>query len=1377
MNNDPENGAQGGAGNEPGENLPVRKPRRAGRIIRRIALVVVLCVIALIVAAVWYAHTPRFKSQVRSALIARLEQATGGRVDLGAFHWKLSRLEVTADDLTIHGLEAPGQIPYAHVDRIDVRLKILSIFSHRIGLRSLEIDHPVLHLIVYPDGTTNQPHPKTRSASAGQVIGTIFNLRANRVQIENGVAILNERRIPFNIAANDVGVKIRYVPATRAGQPERYLGVVHVEDLTTRRGHDAPIHSTLDAQAELERNRLVLRSLRLKTGDTHIDLSGSVENFANPVWKLKAKGGVELSEVEALTGVSGLSRGRASVDVEAGGQHSNFLVTGQARVVAASYHVGSIHLRDLSASTKIHITRDEMDLTGARAELGRGGWIDGEMRIAHWLNHAPAARGAGLRRGSIHAQLHNLPLVSIMGIVAPPHYTDLGFDTEASGPVTAGWTGAAADFAAAAHVTLMPPLTSTAGRVPMVGAVDATYSNTTGLVTIQNLNVHTPASTIQVAGTLGVYPITRSSQLRIAMTTSDLGEFNRALTTLGVAARGRTGVDVIPVALHGAAQFTGTLTQSILAPDVQGHLTGTNFAVMIPAAAPGHAPYTLHWDSVAADAEYSPTHVIVTDSVFKRGPETVRVSGALDASAVSHDHPVFNGQSKISARVDVQDADVHNLVQAAGKDLPVTGTLNLTANASGTLDDLTGGGQLSVEGGSVYGQPYQSLHAGLRFAGREIAAENVVFLENGGRVTGSGSYDLSTRAFRVDANGSGFELARFHQLQRGRFSVSGALAFDAHAHGTPQSPEIQASLHVAKLNFGGVVTGQADGEVHTVGRTLLLDAKANLSNAQVAVHGQTELTGSYPTQAQLTLTGFNTEPVLKALNMPALAVPTAIAATVNLNGPLAEPRLLSGDATVAPFAISLSGVALKTEGPVRATLANGEICLAPLRITGEDTDMHAEGSLEAFAKPHTLEARAGGAINMQLVETLDSDLNASGHVDFDVRADGTVANPQLAGNVKFTNVSVALQDFSNGLSQMNGTLVFDRDRLDVKNLTAVSGGGKLTLGGFVTYQQGLYGDLTATAHNVRIRYPQGVSSMADARLRLQGTQRASLLSGNVTITRFAIGSGLSLAAFNSVTSGVTLPPNQNAPANHVRLDIHVRSAPQLDFQNAFAKLAGNIDLRVRGTLEQPAVLGHVSITEGSATLAGTRYELQHGDISFSNPVRIEPQIDLSATARVEGYDITVGLTGTPSKPVTTFRSEPPLSEQDIFSLLALGRTQEEQQMYAGSQSQNSANATADALLGGALNATLSSRIQKLFGGGSVKIDPNYVAGTGNATARITVQQQVSKYATLTYATNVNSTAEQLIQGQINITQNVSLVAVRDEAGVFSMLIKLRRRYR
>jgi translocation and assembly module TamB len=162
---------------------------------------------------------------------------------------------------------------------------------------------------------------------------------------------------------------------------------------------------------------------------------------------------------------------------------------------------------------------------------------------------------------------------------------------------------------------------------------------------------------------------------------------------------------------------------------------------------------------------------------------------------------------------------------------------------------------------------------------------------------------------------------------------------------------------------------------------------------------------------------------------------------------------------------------------------------------------------------------------------------------------------------------------------------------------------------------------------------------------------------------------------------------------------------------------------------------------------------------------------------VENYDVTVGVHGTSSNLKPTYRSEPPLSETDIFALLALGRTQEEAQIYNQQQTAQGVDPTTSALLGGALNATVSNRVEKLFGVGSVKIDPSFVGTLGTSSARITVEQQLSRNLTVTYATNVNETAQQLIQLQLQLTENVSVVAARDESGVFSTVLKIRHRYR
>ena len=1384
-----------------------RNGRGKPRLIWRVALGVVVVVLLVILGGIWYMNTPQFSRFVRGKVINQLEQATGGRVQMGPFQWSLLHLEFIVNNLTIHGLEGPGQVPYLHVDRIYVRAKIISLFERKVGLNYLEVDRPVFHLIIYPDGTTNQPHPKVRSTNKKPVINTIFNLEVNEAQIRNGVAIVNQRAIPFNASGRHLGVIVNYVPAVGKESPEKYVSKVHLEDLTLRRGGGGALHSTIDAEVALRHNAVVLQSMKLRTGNSLLSMDGALRNFAGPHWNLNVTGGLALEQVEALVNIPGVQRGEVRLDLKGGGSKEQFTVSGTSQARGLAYHVGSIHVTGVRAETRLRLTQEDLQLSDMRVLLSGGGFIDGEMSIRHWRNPAqpeavpnlpPATTRAmrkaraivakpELQRGSIRVQLHNLALSSIMGIVAPSRYSELGFDTAVSGGAKVDWTGSAMAFTASADMTLSPPVQLTAGRVPMYGTIEAQYSNVKGLVDIGSFDVHTPASEVRVTGSLGAYPITRASDLQVAVNTADLSEFDRALTTLGVSSGGKTGLKALPAAFHGKADFTGTIQQSILKPDVKGHVDAADVDLTFSApsslgpagAATGAAPQerTIHLDSMSGDAEYSSQRISVAQAVLTHGPAKVHLSGELDAHQISSKRYEFDDQSAIRADVSVRDAAVADLMKMAGKSVPVTGTLELTAHARGALNNLSGGGHLSVRGGAAYGEPYKSLNTDLGFAGQDLNAANLVLLVDGGTVTGSGGYNLKTKAFNFQARGTGFDLARFHRLQSSKYALAGGLTFQARGSGTAEAPKLQANLHLTGLQLNGANVGYVDAEAHTQGRALMLSAHANVTQSQWQAQGTVQLRGDYQTQAKLTLANLDVEPILKALKVEGVSAHSSIGATVNVNGPLRHPRKMDGEATVGQFGVSLAGVALRSDGALHATMKDGLLRIDPLHITGQDTDLRAHGAIGLLTATHGLNLHASGAVNMKLLQSLNSNINSSGRVDFNVDAEGTFTRPGLSGEVKFSDVAVAMLTLPNGLSQMNGTLTFDQDRLDIKSLTARSGGGQLNIGGFVTYQQGFYADLTATAKGVRIRYPQGVSSMVDAKLRLQGTRQASLLSGNVEVTRFAINSAMDLASFSPSTMTPELPPNPKSLSSHVRLDIHVVSAPQLDFQNSYAKLAGDIDLRVRGTIAQPTVLGHISITEGSATFAGTKYELQHGDIYFSNPVRINPTLDLSATARVQDYDITIGLTGTASKPVPTFRSEPPLSQQDIFSLLALGRTQEQQRIYSNMQSQAGVNSTADALLGGALNATVSSRIQKLFGGGTVRIDPTFVTGTGNATARITVEQQIGRYATLTYATNVNSSAQQLIQAQINITRNLSVIAVRDEAGVFSLLFKLRRRYR
>ena len=1354
-----------------------------------------LLVLLLVVAAlVIYASSARFSNQVRQRVIAVLEDATGGRVEMQAFHWNLRHLTVEVDGLTIHGLEGPGELPYAHLDRLYARAKILSLTGARLGLDYLQVDRPAIHLIVYPDGSTNQPRPRTKQASNNELVGKIFELQAGRVEIRNGLALVNQHAIPFSLAARDLGVVITYAPAT-----QHYLGSFNCSDITIQQAKALAVHSKLALQVEAGRDAFALKALHLVTGKASLDASGSLTHFADPQWKGSANGTVDLQEVSALGLVDGMRQGSIDLALTAQGKGAGqFVVDGKAKIVNASYAMEYFWIDGVNATTRVHITPDEIALTDLVGRPRQGGLVYATLRYLHWSSPdqpASAALSKDKRAGApvlplqvmtVRARVEDVRLSTVLASVADPPYRNLGFDTQGDGAVTLDWTGGPDDLTVGAVLTTTDPPTLAAGQVPLSGVVDARYFQRGGRVEIQKLDAHSPATTLDVTGSLGVYPLDEPSHLAIHLVNHNLGEFDQVLRVLELGINGNPGIGGLPVVLHSNATFDGTGSGSLIDPAFQGHLTASNFTtaiplsaplfakVQVPAAGPPPAPIVIAWGHLDTIAAYSSSLISVEQMTLSKGKTSIHLSGQLQAHRINRRRQDFDAASVIEAKAQVQDASLTDVLAMAGQNLPVSGNLNLQAHVSGTLGDPVGGAALFIQGGAIAGQPYHSLDAALTLAGQQAKLTRLTLLQDGGTVVGNGTYDLKNHSFLANLDGSQFQLAHFPQPADGRLSLAGDLKFDAHASGTLDAPSVLAGFHVSNLVLGGQAAGAVEAVVHTQGSTAFFNAQNSLAATRLQLQGQTALHGDYPTQANLVLADLNIAPFLRALQAQNVSGNSAIGGTIHLAGPLRTPRLFSGEAVLPQFQVMLQGLALQAVEPLHAQLRDGVLHLSRAHITGPETDLTVSGSA-GLTGSQAIAVIASGAVNMKLAQTFDSDITSSGHVDFNVDAEGTFRHPSFSGNLHLNNVALALNDLPNGISKLNGDLIFDQNRLQVQSLVGTTGGGQLRFAGFLAYQQGLYGDFTATGKDIRVRY-LGISATADTTLHLQGSQNNMLLSGNVQMTRFIIGPNVDFASF-APSATASIPPDANAPSNHVRLDIHVFSAPQLDFQNSYAQLAGSVDLRIRGTVAQPALLGRISVTDGAATFAGTNYHLQHGEIFFTNPVKIEPIIDIDATTRIEEYDVTIGLHGNASQLTPTFRSEPPLPQADVISLLALGRTQEEQSLYSQQEQSIGADSTTNALLGGALNAAVGSRVQKLFGAGSVKIDPTYVGTVGSSSARITVQQNLSRNVQVTYATNVNATAQQLIQAQVEVTSSVSVLAVRDEAGVFSLVLKVRKRYR
>src|SRR5882724_11587000 len=148
------------------------KPGR--RKLLKYLLWLLLAGLLLVIGVGWYSTTESFQGLVRERLIATLERMTGGRVELGSIHTVPFHFLVEVRDLTIHGREQPGEIPYAHVSSLMAQIKILSLLRTEIGLNYVVLDHPVIHIILYSDGTTNQPEPIAKQVSQERPVERLF---------------------------------------------------------------------------------------------------------------------------------------------------------------------------------------------------------------------------------------------------------------------------------------------------------------------------------------------------------------------------------------------------------------------------------------------------------------------------------------------------------------------------------------------------------------------------------------------------------------------------------------------------------------------------------------------------------------------------------------------------------------------------------------------------------------------------------------------------------------------------------------------------------------------------------------------------------------------------------------------------------------------------------------------------------------------------------------------------------------------------------------------------------------------------------------------------------------------------------------------------
>lgn len=774
---------------------------------------------------------------------------------------------------------------------------------------------------------------------------------------------------------------------------------------------------------------------------------------------------------------------------------------------------------------------------------------------------------------------------------------------------------------------------------------------------------------------------------------------------------------------------------------------------------------------------------------------TIRVSGQ---SLLAGDH-------ETSANASIANLPIDRVLAVSGhRDLPIKGTLTANAQLGGTLQNPRGSGTLAIANGSAYNQPFTRVQASVNYTEVLVDVSEMRVEDGPSNVDLSASFshaagNLQEGQLRFRARSNEIQVSRVKALADARPGLAGLLQLTAdgaaalHRNAPIAFSTLNGQVEARNLSMNKKDLGSLTATAAAHGNGVAFTVNSDFAKANIRGSGRLNLTDGYPIEGQLNFTGVTWSGLGTLLSPTVQPFDASLDGQLTVSGPAARSDALHGNLQLTKLeAHSVGTAAIKTPrstfeihnaGNIQVSLANSVVTVQSFQLTGPATNLAISGTA-SIKDPHSVNLRANGNIKLEAMEAFSNDIFSSGAVTLNASVTGSASQPVVNGRLQLQNASFHLTSLPNGISNANGAIHFNGTEAVIENLSGQTGGGKITLAGLVSYGgPETQFRVQATADHVHVDYPETVTTEADARLTLAGTTSRNVLSGNVTVLGVAIHSHSDVG---SILSSAAAPPSANTASTGVlggmRFNVRVQTSPDVQFRTGLTQdLEADADFTVRGSPDHPGILGRLSVNSGEVVFFGAKYTVDQGTISFYNPNKINPVLQVNLETTVQGVDVSVSISGPMDKLKLAYHSDPPLEFQQIVSLLASGKQPTTDPVLAAHQppapAQNFQQAGASTLLGQAVANPVSGRLQRLFGVSKLSIDPQIVgSATNNPQATLTLQQQVTRSITFTYIQDVSQSNPTGIRIEWAINPQFSAIAQRDVYGEFALDFFYKKRF-
>jgi hypothetical protein len=713
------------------------------------------------------------------------------------------------------------------------------------------------------------------------------------------------------------------------------------------------------------------------------------------------------------------------------------------------------------------------------------------------------------------------------------------------------------------------------------------------------------------------------------------------------------------------------------------------------------------------------------------------------------------------------------------------GQLTGRVDLSGSPERLSGRVDARVEDLAAYGVPLGRARAAVAFDAGRVTVEHGQVETPAGTVYALGSFDQATGAMDFTVTAPSLSLAADPLRQYLGSELTGRVTLEAAASGTLERPRATVSLVGRDLRLQGRPLG-------TGGDTT---AVASWDGRRVTVQGGLLGLATFQGEGRLDRQGADVGLDLRSDQLGVLAralsprpLPEFTGSTLGTVALDADFRSAESRAVLrlADLRLQYEGRTIVNREPVVAELTAERVDLRSLYLAEPDTDneLFASGTV-GLGGSVPLDLRFQSTIAAAWAEFFLPDYRIEGAVDLLGAVRGTASAPSLSGQGAVRDGRVIVPDFAQAFEGIHGFLSFDRDRIILDELYARLGNGTLRMDGQLDLpapnRQPSY-RLDVVADDVTARFPEFLLNRGDAALTLASNGDGTrVIRGEVFLDRSLYVEDVPVDLLAFIQTALQRQRLELAEIDELQattqLALTIRGNDALRVRNNVANLQGDVQLTVRGSLARPVMFGDVDIDPGGTLVFNdNEYEVQRGNLNFSNPNRIDPVIDLVAQTEVQGFDITLNLGGTLENPDVNFGSDANLADLEIVSLIATGQRPAPGEAPAAGAEDLAPDLLARQLLYGQAASAISRRVGNLFPFDRFRIDPVIEAGQPVAGVGVTVGKRLSRDIFVTYSTEPATNRQYIVQIEWRVRKNVTLVLTQEGDGSWAVDTQWQRRF-